>query len=437
MALTATTTQQRDLNEEFDRLMPLYQGSAQEHVEGFATLFIDTLKAETQKHQWSELSEKFPVAVQLWAMNEMKKEFMKRLKLSAAVTNRWSANIELLRHDAKLLEMTVEGPIKEAQKEIVSRCLTKCSALMFSMLKDKGTKPTSVSDLRQLLDTSHSPSLQLRVFERERSTFMKIFQPLFTTKESFHLFKEGVKLGKLYDDNVRNTTPESKSVYEAHLSTLAAHLRQRLLEFDSLKLSDKILEQYPSMVKYRVLGQEQCVLMKGMKERKESNQRSKLPCIKEIRSIVAGLKEELELDSEALTKSKLLRYLRRLTAVKFKRGRVQSSSSVISKEVGELPTKIVLTAIENASADGDDLDVKLIDLFDTQPPHVFIPVMVRDIKSILDASCEQHHGHIISAHRYVTEELVPLVKMERRQKRIAQKKRLISQPLPDTTMLEA
>jgi hypothetical protein len=177
--------------------------------------------------------------------------------------------------------------------------------------------------------------------------------------------------------------------------------------------------------------------MKGMKERKESNQRSKLPCIKEIRSIVAGLKEELELDSEALTKSKLLRYLRRLTAVKFKRGRVQSSSSVISKEVGELPTKIVLTAIENASADGDDLDVKLIDLFDTQPPHVFIPVMVRDIKSILDASCEQHHGHIISAHRYVTEELVPLVKMERRQKRIAQKKRLISQPLPDTTMLEA
>ena len=401
-------TQNRNLDDEFNNLMPLYQGSEQEHMEGFANLFIDTLKAEPQMNQWSELSEKFPIPVRLWAMTKMYKAFKNRLKLQAPVVNRWRADLDLQHNDAKLLAITAEGPEKEAQREIISRCLAKCSDLMFTMLTDKDTTPKSISDLRQILDTSHAPSLQLRVLERERKRFMDIFQRMFT-KDTFHIFKEGVKLGKLYDDNVREATSDSKSALEQHLKTMATHLQQRLLGFDSPKLSQSILEQYHPLVQYRVLGQEQCVLMAMMKESVAKHQRSNEPCLREIRSIVAGLKEELDLDSEAMVKSRLFSGLRLLTVNLRRRsmGAQGVETSVIFKELNALPTKIVLTAIENAD---EDLDVKLIELFDRHPPHIFIPVMVRDFRSILDASPEQLHVSILIARDYVIKELVPLAK---------------------------
>ena len=447
----------RDLDEEFNVLLPLYQGNDDDEViimERFATLFIDTLKAEPRRHLWTELVEKFPVEVRLWAMKEMRLSFMRRLGISASATNRWSAKLDLQRHDARLLEIIINtkeeetegGPAaKEAQERIVNECLTKCTALMFAMLKNSNgnsnketaSPPTSVSDLRHVLDTTHSPALQLRVLERERQGFMKLFPSMFNSRETFTYFKEGVKLGKLYDEDVSNTTLETKSALESQLQTMASQLQQRLLAFDSLNLPDQILDQYPSMVKYRVLGQEQCALMTQMRERITCNQRLNLPCIREIRGIVAGLKDELGSGgtggleySEAMTQCRLLSGLRRLTWVNTKKKASRtvattttttSSMIIINDAISALPTKIVLTAIENTcsssaslTSEERSLDEKLISLFDTQPPHVFIPVMVGNIRSILDASPEHHHKSLLYAHAYVKNELVPLANERKR-----------------------
>ena len=470
MATTTTKTTQkkqqqallllvpRDMDEEFNVLLPLYEETnAQEVVKKFATLFIDTLKAEPNRQLWTELGEKFPVAVRLWAMKEMKISFMRRLNVPVAATNRWSAKLDLQRQeDARklLLECTTtEEESLLAQERIVNECLTKCTTLMFSMLRETKPPITSISDLRQVLDTTHSPALQLRVLERERQGFTKLFPLMFNRRETFTYFKEGVKLGKLYDDDVVLTTPETKSALEAQLQTMASQLQQRLLAFDSLNLPDQILDQYPSMVKYRVLGQEQCALMAQMRERILCNQRVNLPCIQEIRSIVAGLKEELggsgnlEHYSEAMTQCRLLSGLRRITWTANKKMKIiiasaasatkttssTTTTTMIQEAISALPTKIVLTVIENTPPPLEEeststapaetsLDETLISLFDTQPPHMFIPVMVGNIRSILDASPEHHHKSLLYAHAYVKNELVPLAD-ERRLLRKNNKKR--------------
>ncbi len=112
----------RNLEEEFDTILPLFKATPAERVKEFATLYISTLQVETKPEQRSELSKKFPLTVRLWAMQKMRNSFKSRLKLDGFPVDRWMAEQELRLHDQRLHKL-----LTKEQETVVGWWLDKCT----------------------------------------------------------------------------------------------------------------------------------------------------------------------------------------------------------------------------------------------------------------------------------------------------------------------
>ena len=371
----------RDLDAEFDALLPLYKANPKDLVKKFAVLYITTLQAEKVTELWSELGEKFPMTVRLWAMLNLRKSVMSRLKLESDTVARWGAELNLRRHAARLAKIKTEGDAKEVQKTIVAVCQQECTKLMFKMIKSNS--PKSISELRQVMDSAYGFSLQLRILEGERAAFMKTVPGMFS-RETFHLFKEGVSAAKLHDKMVVNPSEETRAAYYAHIDHpdgLSHKLRGEIVSRGSL--ADSILCKYPLIVQKYVLGDLQCRLVRELKGR--------IP-MQEIRATLAGIKDELNPDTEADTKVALLKNLRSIL-VRMRRSKSTWLESLISNEVQILPAKILLSAIRAVDPEAKpDLKATITRLLHKMPPHFVLLPLKRygvDITSVAPAGFEK------------------------------------------------
>lgn len=371
----------RNPEAEFAALLKPYKASPVEHVKAFAELYITTLQSEKQTHLWDELSLKFPRAVRLYAMQWMRKSFIGRLKVDPDTVNRWTAQLELQKHDSRLAKVP-EGTEQKAQ---VAQCLDKCTKLMLKLIKDNA--PETVHDLRELLDSAYDSTLQLRVLEGGRKEFMKSV-PCIVTKEKFHLFKEGVRAGKLYNQMVLDPK-HHRAQYYAHVEPMAMQLQTEIVSSGSLDA----LCKYPTIVQHYALGARQCVLVGKLQ--------GKLT-VQSIRAAVAGIKDELNPDAEVDAKVSLLKVLRRALLItkpvecSFR----QWVRKLISKEVNILPVKIILGAIRDVDPEvvtPQALNATLLQLLRKMPPRLLVPALTEYGEDIAQVAPTGYEGETNNA----------------------------------------
>jgi hypothetical protein len=258
--------------------------------------------------------------------------------------------------------------------------------------------PKSIGELRQVMDSAYGFSMQLRILEGERAAFMKTVPGMFS-RETFHLFKEGVSAAKLHDKMVVNPSEETRAAYYAHIDPpdrtdgLSHKLRGEIISRGSL--ADSILCKYPLIVQKYVLGDLQCRLVRELEGR--------IP-LQEIRATVAGINDELNPDTEADAKVALLRNLRS-TLVRMRRSTSPCPwlKSLISNEIQILPAKILLSAIRAVDPEAKpDLKATITRLLHKMPPHFVLLPLKRygvDITSVAPAGFEKMVERAIDGYK--------------------------------------
>jgi hypothetical protein len=370
----------RNLEAEFAALLEPYKASPMEHVNVFAELYITTLQSEKQTHLWDELSLKFPRTVRLYAMQHMRKSFMGRLKLNLDTVYRWTAQLELQKHDSRLARVSqIEGKVKEDQAAKVAQCLDNCTKLMLKLIKDNA--PETVHDLRELLDSAYDFTLQLRVLEGGRKEFMKTV-PCIVTKEKFHLFKEGVRAGKLY--NKMMVDPKHRAQYYTHVEPMAMQLQADIVSSGSLN----VLSKYPTIVQHHALGARQCVLVGKLQGR--------IP-VQSIRAAVAAIKDELNPDTEVDAKISLLKGLRRalLFGKPVECSFRQWVRKLVTTEVNILPVKIILGKMRTVDPEvvtPKALKASLLQLLRKMPPRLVVPALTEYGEDIAQVAPTGYEG---------------------------------------------
>jgi hypothetical protein len=350
----------RNLEEEFEHLLPLYKLRAKEHVDRFAELYISTLQEEKNQVLWSDLSEKFPLSVRIYTMQAKRKSFRGRLRLAPDVADRWVAVLELQRQDSRLKKMSDS----DEQCLAVANCLERCRTLMLKMVIH--SKPLSVAELRELLDGTYDYDLQLRMLEEGRRKFLNIL-PFVMTKEQFVLFKEGIRVGKLY--NLMVLDPASgRQAYEEAADKMVQKLHDEAVAGGVVVVA---ASRFPTVVQHRALGLRQCVLMRRLVEKHGG------PCTDElvaIRGLVAALKDELNPETEIETKVELLKNLRS-SFRRTTKGSPKAQTKLIRKELRTLPVKMLLNAIR--WGDTSDIRTTVFRVLDSMPPRFAVLPLLR------------------------------------------------------------
>ena len=348
----------QDLDAEFEPLHVLYQADPALHIDKFALLFIETLQSDPSKTSWSELSEKFPACVRVWAMDHKKYKFKKLLDIDSKVFDRWHAELALQIQDTKLSEIKSEPLLRKQQKKVAS-CLDKCSNLMLQLIDAE--HPETIVALSQVMNSAYSPTLQLRILETRRRALLKLV-PALKTKNDVHIFKECIREGELHQKMMKTPSEESRAAHSEHIKTLAFKLHDEVVS--NKGISDTILDKYSLAVQQHAMGSLQAVLM----ARLQSPQR-----LDELRKKMSEINEEF--DPYYNRKILLLRNLRLKLKLSRKTGR--SIADMIKRVIQTLPVKIILTVIKEAEyslpemideggaipplADSPPLDMMLID----------------------------------------------------------------------------
>lgn len=310
------------LDAAFEQLTLLYQADPAAHLEKFALLFVETLQSDPTKALWSELSEKFPACVRVWAMDSKKCAFKKSLDIDSDVFDRWHAELELQIEDT--------SPESEERQTKVAECLRVCSNLMFKLILAE--KPTCIVALGQVMDSAYSPTLQLRMIEISTRALLKLVPNLFT-KSKFHLFKECVRESELHQKKIMSPSEESRAAHFKHINALAFQLHDEVVKKDNL--SDTLLDKYSLAVQQHAMGSLQAVLM----ARLQNPQR-----LDELRKKMSEINEGF--DPYYNRKILLLRNLRLKLKLSRKTGRVIANT--VKLVIQTLPVKIILTVIKEA-----------------------------------------------------------------------------------------
>jgi hypothetical protein len=309
-------------------------------------------------------------------MQNMRKSFMKRLRLDGPTVNRWIAEQELRRHDHRLHKISDKESDKAKEQEaIVGQWLDKCTKLMLTLVKDT----TSMVELREILDSAYDFDLQLRMLKSSRAAFIKAVPALRFNKDTFFQFVDGVRMGQLYNRMIMD--PKTTSSYNKAVMPMAMKLQDEIALMGSLAP----LANFPTTVQYYALGDMQCVLAGKIQ--------GKIP-IQTIREAVAGLKDELNPDTEADTKIALLRYLRS------NQKRAPFHQSLIRKKVKTLPVEILLTKMQN-TAEPKDLKAAILAVLRKMPEEAAVPAMHsygREIAAVAPEGFEVMVGEAIAAY---------------------------------------
>ena len=151
-------------------------------------------------------------------------------------------------------------------------------------------------------------------------------------------------------------------------------------------------DNYPTTVQYYALGDMQCVLAGKIQ--------GKIP-IQTIREAVAGLKDELNPDTEADTKIALLRYLhsnQKRAPIRTQPFR-QWVQALIRKKVKTLPVEILLTKMQT-TAEPKKLKAAILAVLRKMPEEAAVPAMHsygREIAAVAPEGFEVKVGEAIAA----------------------------------------
>jgi hypothetical protein len=276
---------------EFSRLSALYAESPRQHMQEFAQLLVGVMLPGIK----DEAFDRFPVAVQLHALRKCRDQVRAQMcGVDEDDIDRWIATVELKYRDKKLLEMPEDAERKALMEKWLGAC---CDSFVRIIAKNA---PDSVEMLCKVMDCMYEPTMQLRLLDHSRRELESLL-PFIPTTAKFEELLAYVRL---------TITPN-----ESVLETIAGQLRGALCGMD--ELPEDILSEYPFAIQYHVLGVRQYSL-------------ATLIPVQHIRAKVAGLKDELGLDTEKQVKQKLLKALRRM----------KSANPLIRKAVKSLPKKI-------------------------------------------------------------------------------------------------
>lgn len=274
----------------FSRLSALYAESPRQHMHEFAQLLVGMMLPGIK----DEAFDRFPVAVQLHALRKCRDQIRAQMGVDDDDIDRWIATVELKYRDKKLLEMPSDAQCRANMDKWLDAC---CESFVRVIAKHA---PDSVEMLCKVMDCMYEPTMQLRLLDRSRRELASLL-PFIPSPAKFEELLACVRLAITPDESV--------------LETIAGRLRGALCGMD--ELPEDILSEYPFGIQYYVLGVRQYSLV------------SLIP-VQQIRAKVAGLKEELGLDTEKQVKQKLLKALRRM----------KSANPLIRKAVEGLPKKI-------------------------------------------------------------------------------------------------
>ena len=276
---------------EFTRLSALYAESPRQHMHEFAQLLVGMMLPGIK----DDAFDRFPVAVQLHALRKCRDQVRAQMGgVDDDDIDRWIATVELKYRDKKLLEMPSDAQCRANMDKWLDAC---CESFVRVIAKHA---PDSVEMLCKVMDTMYEPTMQLRLLDRSRRELESLL-PFIPSAAKFEELLACVRLAITPDASV--------------LETIAGRLRGALCGMD--ELPEDILSEYLFGIQYYVLGVRQYSLV------------SLIP-VQQIRAKVAGLKEELGLDTEKQVKQKLLKALRRM----------KLANPLIRKAVEGLPKKI-------------------------------------------------------------------------------------------------
>ena len=208
----------------------------------YANLLIDTLQQETDTTKWTDLAKKFPSHVCVYTMTDknLRKKFLKRLKLKADVVDRWTAAIEL---DGANRRATTD----EANDELEA-CKSRCEKLMVKLLEAE--QPQTVPELREIMEGAYDYRMQEMFLPGLVENLKRLNLPCLQEKKDFTAFAVGVHAGQLHDRYVTRPSLKTSKEYHTYMASQSKKLAIMLFKNEGyLAVPDS---HHPLMLQYLV-----------------------------------------------------------------------------------------------------------------------------------------------------------------------------------------
>jgi hypothetical protein len=326
----------RDLDAEFAELSARFKAATTIEDMGaltdeFVKLLMDTLKAGKAETPVTDIAAAFPPSVVLKALQTERNTFVRTIHVSAAVMNRWIANIKFttqLKRKPTVDAMT-PGPLQDAQRKPYQEALAECKKLLFGLialekkgfLKEQDLNPVvaerlsfTMKEVMEIIDETTDSELLQCIMDRYEDEFILAMAPLLDVEAVKQEFRKNIKAATLLDAFVKNPNEETAIAYHAIMRSIGRKISNEMCSRGSF--SPEILERFPSHAQLYVVGHLQHILVRRLsrdrppeKNRKDFEEgkigymhpsfhegRVSVP---ELRKIASTLKYEADPDTDA------------------------------------------------------------------------------------------------------------------------------------------
>jgi hypothetical protein len=383
----------RDLEEEFKTLLAQYKLNFRDKdtKDKFAKLLIDTLLIESNSQRWTELAGTFPPRIQLWAMRKHTQSFCKRLKLTKVQVARWVAKVQLdLQHmRLKKLGVIEDEELRKEKEAPYEQCKKRCAGLMLDAIRESA--PTTLTGLRAVMDATFNHNIQFLLLNQMRKELCSIMGPVLSRYETYTLFKKGVQAEILYEKYMERQSEETSLEYHNFVHT---SLAEPLLRDLGEGLSESVLDKYPLVAQYHVIGNLQSRLRAALGD--------KVTCA-DLRGMAGNLKLELDPGTDVTRLVTLFKQI--LFRVKvFDKHNISDTTTTaeltildrMRADIKIIPIRITMAIIMEAT-EPEGLDTRLVDAFHLIPLKYMMHSLVLYESSIIEATPDELVGMVTKA----------------------------------------